>query len=213
MTRIAPLEPPYSADVAEELTKLMPPGVPPIALFRTIAHNPRVLQRVRRGGFLDRGSISLREREIVILRTTALCGSDYEWGVHVAFFGAAARLTPEQIAATAGGDAEAFPPEERVLLEMCEELHRTSHIDDELWERLARGRGHDQLVELIAIAGWYHAIAYLTNALGIAPEPGAPRLPGPAIDRGIADLDAGRTRTTAEVLAALAEQRLVRGRE
>jgi alkylhydroperoxidase family enzyme len=180
VTRIAPLEPPYPAEVAEELTKLMPPGVPPIALFRTIAHNPRVLQRVRRGGFLDRGSISLREREIVILRTTALCGSDYEWGVHVAFFGAAARFTPEQIAATAGGDAEAFPPEERALLEMCEALHRTSQIDDELWQRLARGRGHDQLVELIVIAGWYHAIAYLTNALGIAPEPGAPRLPRPS---------------------------------
>jgi predicted transcriptional regulator len=33
-----------------------------------------------------------------------------------------------------------------------------------------------------------------------------------AIDRGVTDLDAGRTRTTDEVLALLEEQRLARGR-
>jgi predicted transcriptional regulator len=33
-----------------------------------------------------------------------------------------------------------------------------------------------------------------------------------AIDRGVSDLDAGRTRTTDEVLALLEEQRLSRGR-
>jgi predicted transcriptional regulator len=33
-----------------------------------------------------------------------------------------------------------------------------------------------------------------------------------AIDRGVADLEAGRTRTTGEVLAFLEEQRLARGR-
>jgi predicted transcriptional regulator len=38
------------------------------------------------------------------------------------------------------------------------------------------------------------------------------RLVGEAVERGVADLDAGRTRTTAEVLAFLEEQRLARGR-
>jgi predicted transcriptional regulator len=33
-----------------------------------------------------------------------------------------------------------------------------------------------------------------------------------AIDRGVADLDAGRTRTTDEVLSFLEQQRLARGR-
>ena len=53
MPRIEPLSPPFTAPVADDLTKLMPPGVPPLALFRMVAHNPRVLRRMRRGGLLD----------------------------------------------------------------------------------------------------------------------------------------------------------------
>src|SRR6185436_19771343 len=56
MIRIPPLAPPYAAAVAEDLEKLMPPGIPPIGLFRTLAHNPRVLRRVRKGGLLDPGA-------------------------------------------------------------------------------------------------------------------------------------------------------------
>ena len=98
--RIAPLDPPYSAPVAAALERIMPAGVPPLALFRTLAVNERVFLRVMAGGLLDRGSITLREREIVIDRTCARCGSEYEWGVHVAFFAERARLSPEEVAST-----------------------------------------------------------------------------------------------------------------
>ncbi len=37
--RIAPLEPPFDPEVAAVLEPMMPPGVPPIALFRTFARN------------------------------------------------------------------------------------------------------------------------------------------------------------------------------
>jgi alkylhydroperoxidase family enzyme len=67
---------------------MMPPGMAPLRLFRTIAHNPRVLEKIRASNLLDRGSLDRRDREIVILRTTARCGCEYEWGVHVAFFSA-----------------------------------------------------------------------------------------------------------------------------
>lgn len=42
-----------------------------------------------------------REREIVIDRTCARCGCEYEWGVHVAAFGSAVGLTPDQLEETA----------------------------------------------------------------------------------------------------------------
>ena len=99
MPRIEPLSPPFTAPVADDLTKLMPPGVPPLALFRMVAHNPRVLRRMRRGGLLDPGAITARDRELVILRTCARCGAEYEWGVHVTFFAAAVGLTPAEVAA------------------------------------------------------------------------------------------------------------------
>lgn len=179
MIRLPPREPPFDSSTDEDLAKLMPPGIPPLGLFLTLAHNPRVLRRVRKGGLLDPGSIALREREIVILRTCALCGSEYEWGVHVQFFAAAAGFSPAQIAATATGDATAFAGAERLLFALCDALHRTASVPDELWRELAAAYRPDQLVELVALAGQYHMISYVTNALAIDLEPGAARFPAP----------------------------------
>jgi alkylhydroperoxidase family enzyme len=177
MSRIAPCPPPYDSTLSEDLAKLMPPGMPPLGLFTTLAHNPRVLRRVPRGGLLDPGAISLRERELAILRTCALCRSEYEWGVHVAWFAHAAGLTPPQIAATVTGDPAAFADGERAILALCDALHRTAAVPDELWAELAARYRPDQLIELVALAGQYHMISYVTNALAIELEPGAPRFP------------------------------------
>ena len=68
-------------------------GAPPLVLFRVMAGQPRAWEKFRGGSLLDRGPLSLREREIVIDRTCALNGCEYEWGVHVATFAAAADLT------------------------------------------------------------------------------------------------------------------------
>ena len=66
MARLAPLTEPFPADARTVLEK-MAFGMPtPLALFRTIAHNPRVLDRIRMGGLLDKGSLSLRQRELMI---------------------------------------------------------------------------------------------------------------------------------------------------
>lgn len=175
--RIAPLEPPYPEPVQAALDRVMPTGVPPLALFRTLARNERVFQRVMAGGLLDRGSITLREREIVIDRTCARCGSEYEWGVHVAFFAERVGLTPEQVAATAGGDPAAFPERERLLLRLVDELHDRAQVTDELWAALRAHFAEEQLIELVALAGFYHLISFVTNALRIPPEPYGARFP------------------------------------
>jgi alkylhydroperoxidase family enzyme len=177
MTRLPPIEPPYDAAVAEDFARLMPPGMAPLALFRTLAHNPRVLHRVRKGGLLDPGSITVRQRELVILRTTALCGAEYEWGVHVAVFATAAGLAGDQLAATVSGERAAFAPDEQLLIELCDALHAAAAVPDALWQRLAAVYRPEQLVELVALAGQYHMISYVTNALAIELEPFAPRFP------------------------------------
>ena len=60
--RLAPAPRPYAPELEQALARLMPPGVEPLRLFRTLAHNERVLSRFLAGGLLDKGSISLRER-------------------------------------------------------------------------------------------------------------------------------------------------------
>src|SRR5258708_4224140 len=106
MSRIAPLEPPYAPEIQEQFDRTMR-GAPPLMLFRVVASQARAWEKFRAGSLLDRGPLSLREREIVIDRTCALTRCEYEWGVHVAAFAAAAHLTDEQVRATVLGKADA----------------------------------------------------------------------------------------------------------
>lgn len=187
--RIAPLEPPYPEAVAAALDRVMPKGVPPLTLFRTLAVNERVFRRVMAGGLLDRGSIGLREREIVIDRTCARCGSEYEWGVHMAFFAERVGFTPEQAAAICGevADAAALPERERLLLRLVDELHEGAQVSDGLWTALRAEWSPEQLIELVALTGFYHLISFVTNALRIPLEAYGARFPRPAGADGAGD--------------------------
>jgi alkylhydroperoxidase family enzyme len=150
----------------------MPEGVPPLTLFRALAINERVFLRVMAGGLLDRGSLTLREREIVVDRTCFRCGSEYEWGVHVAFFGQRVGLTADETRdlCTDDPDATVFNARERLLLRLCDELHATASVGDALWAALAREWSPEQLVELVVLAGQYHTISFATNALRLPLE-------------------------------------------
>jgi alkylhydroperoxidase family enzyme len=177
--RMAPIGEPYPDATATWFRRIMPEGVEPLLLFRTLAVNERVFGRVMAGGLLDRGSISLRERELVIDRTTWRCGSEYEWGVHVTFFGARVGFGEAEIADLCRDDvaATAFEPKEKLLLRLCDELHATSSLSDALWEELAKDYTAEQLIELVVLAGLYHVISFATNALRLPPEAFGARFP------------------------------------
>src|SRR3954463_5793482 len=129
--RIAPLEPPYAPDIAEQFDRIMR-GAPPLLLFRVMAGSARAWEKFRAGGLLDRGPLSLREREIVIDRTCALTGCEYEWGVHVTTFAGPARLTEEQVRATVLGaaDAPCWSAAEQALIAAVDALHLRATLSD-----------------------------------------------------------------------------------
>ena len=176
--RITPIDPPYPAEIQAEFEKIMR-GAPPLLLFRTVAHNPRVLQRFLAGSLLDRGSISLRLRELMILRTCALCGAEYEWGVHVATFGSKAAWTEEQIHSTVHGRPEdaCWSGEERSVFRLADQLHATSGVDEEVWQEVSSSFAPEQLIELVMLAGLYHAVSFMVNAFGVQHEQSAPKFP------------------------------------
>lgn len=177
--RIAPVEPPYGEAAQKRFDAIMPEGVEPLVLFRTLARNPRVFERFMAGGLLDKGLISMRDRELVIDRTTARCGSEYEWGVHVTFFGERVGLTPEQVKAIAIGAADdpAFDARDQLLLKLCDELHETSQVSDNLWAELKEPWTDEQLIELVVLAGFYHTVSFVTNAFRVPLEAYAARFP------------------------------------
>src|SRR4029434_9924025 len=63
--RVEPVAPPYAPELQKVLAAIMPPGVPPLTLFTTLARVPRIWDRFRAGNLLDRGPVSLRHRDIL----------------------------------------------------------------------------------------------------------------------------------------------------
>src|ERR1700730_8617510 len=124
MSRLAPLQPPYAPEIQGQFDRIMQ-GAPPLMLFRVVAGQPRAWEKFRAGSLLDRGPLSLRERELVIDHTCARTGCEYEWGVHVAAFAGAAHLTEAQVSATGLDEAEApcWSPAEQALIAAVDGLH------------------------------------------------------------------------------------------
>jgi alkylhydroperoxidase family enzyme len=179
--RIAPLAPPYPEALGALLKKMTPPDAPDIlALFRVLAINPALAERSTGwGGYLlgRKASLPLREREIVILRVCARCGAEYEWGVHWAAFAQAAGLGARERAAIVASipDLDALAPRDRLLIRLVDALHDRADVDDALWEALAAQWTPPQLIELLMLAGWYHAISYVCNVARVPLEGWAAR--------------------------------------
>jgi alkylhydroperoxidase family enzyme len=184
--RIAPAAEPLPDDIQQAIDAIMR-GNPPLVLFTTLARDHRLFFKFFNAGLLDRGHLTIRQREIVIDRVTATCGAEYEWGVHVATFAAKAGLTEEQIASltTGGADDGCWSEDDRVLIRLCDSLHRGCSVDDALWAELTARHSDEAVIELLMLAGMYRTVSYLVNSLRLPPEPGA---------RRFAPVVAGKTR-------------------
>jgi alkylhydroperoxidase family enzyme len=153
--------------------------MPPLVLFRVLARDARLFERFMGGGLLDKGHLTLRQREIVIDRVTARCGSEYEWGVHAAFFAKRAALGLEQLRSIVrGGPGDAcWSAEEALLIRFCDALHETCDVPDGLWADLRARFSEEAMLELLLLAGFYRTVSYLTNALRLPSEPFAQPFP------------------------------------
>ena len=178
MSRIAPLEPPYDPGIQRQFDRVMH-GAPPLMLFRVMAGHARAWEKFRGGSLLDRGPLSLREREIVIDRTCALNKCEYEWGVHVTAFAKAADLTEGQIRATVLGEASAtcWSLAEQAMIAAVDALHESATLNDAEFERLSAHYDADKILEIILLCGFYRTVSYLANALALPLERTAARFP------------------------------------
>lgn len=174
--RIRPVAPPFPPDVQEAIDAVMR-GNPPLVLFTTLARDPRLFDKFFSAGLLDRGNLTIRQREIVIDRVTAGCGAEYEWGVHVSVYADKAGLDRDQIVSlvTGGADDPCWSDQDRVLIRMCDSLHASCSVDDELWNELAALHSDEAIIELLMLAGFYRTVSYLVNGLRLPLEADAAR--------------------------------------
>jgi len=176
---LAPLEPPFSPEAAEILKAYPQQGGYLLSLFRTFANSTRFLHKGV-ANLLDAESpLTLRQREIVILRTTANLNCEYEWGVHVAAFAKRAQLTEEQVAATKAGaaDASVWSPEEKLLIAAIDQLCAHAKIEDATLAEVQAVWTREQQLEILAPVGNYHTVSFVANTARLPPEPFGARFP------------------------------------
>ena len=153
--RISPVDAPDD-EQRELLAKtLIGPDGRPLHVFSTLVRHPRLLRRVNALGglFMAHGSLTDREREIVVLRTALQSGSDYEWAQHVPIAHRAG-LSDDEIEAIRGNDGGGDP-----LVRAVDELHDDGEVGDATWDALAERYDENQLLELLFLVGFYRMLA------------------------------------------------------
>lgn len=169
---VSPLDPPYEAETQAILSKWMPPGAPhePLSLFCSLVKNADLMTAMRSLGsyFLgSRSPFSVRLREMIILRTCARSGCEYEWGVHVTGFAAAANLSAEDIQELTNGAAESphWSGAEQAALQACDQLLATANLDTATRSKLQNFFDEPTILAILTLIGWYRLIAGLANTV------------------------------------------------
>ena len=175
--RIPPLAPDELTDEQRELVGRVDLA-PSLHIFTTLARHPALMRRwLPFGGKLLRGgTLTARDRELVILRVAWLCRAAYEWAQHVNI-AKAAGLTDEEILRVPGGpDVAGWPDDDQTLVRAVDELHTDQCISDGTWAALTNRYTEKQLIELPMLAGHYALLAGCLNSWGVQPESGGPAL-------------------------------------
>lgn len=175
--RITPLPVAERDERTADLLASLRLGDDDMNLFATLARHPRLLKRWSQFGglLLFGGTLSDRDREVLILRTAANTGADYEWGHHTGL-ARAAGLTGDEIEALAGAEPD-VSTDDLLLVRAADELHADGVLSDETWAALAERYDEQQLIELCMVVGQYHLVAFTLNSLRIEREPGFGGIP------------------------------------
>jgi 4-carboxymuconolactone decarboxylase len=180
-SRLQPVEPPFTAEVERLLAKLMPPdsGHEPLLLFRVLALNTDLASRTHpmASGLLVKGLLPDRDREVLISRTTARAGAEYEWGVHAVFFGDTVGLDRPTLGKLAGGPGPDLAEDDLLLVTAADELHDTATLSETTWRSLRSRYDDAQVIEVILLVGWYRTLSTLINATELPLEEWAARFP------------------------------------
>ncbi len=126
----------------------------------------------------EESTLSPRHRELLILRTAWLCGSQPLWAKHAAR-ARGAGLSPDELRRIAQGpDAAGWAPFEKTLLQAADQLYRNSSVNDATWKSLSAQYDLEHLMDAVETVNHFTFLALLYNSIGVQPDEGlADRLP------------------------------------
>ena len=166
-------------ELDEGTKKLLEPvaaGGEVLNIFRTLANHPDLMRRwmVFANHVLGKSTLSVRDRELAILRIGYLCKSGYEWGQHV-LIARRAGISDDEIRAIQEGPATSvLSDHEKLLLQAADELHGDAFISDETWQGLKNNYSDQQMMDLVFTIGQYNLVSMALNSFGVQADAGLP---------------------------------------
>ena len=165
MARRVPYAPPYDGPE-------LPPERAAVSLYRMLAHSPRLevhwYQWVE--GLRWDVEAPRHYREMALLRSVQLAGSEYAWAYHAAGAGEHG-ISEEQLRdLRRWRESDRFDERERAVLRLCDEVAEVAASEDCLAE-LGRLFDPAEVVELVVTAGFYQGAARIFQALGAEVDP------------------------------------------
>ena len=148
-------------------------------VFTTLLNHQDLFRRwlVFANHILGKSTLSLRVREILILRVGHLADCEYEWRQHVQIARQAGMADEEIRAARAGASASPWSDSDRALLAAADELMRDTHLSDAAYAALAEHYDVRQIMDIVFTVGQYNMLAMALNSLGVQPDEGLPDSP------------------------------------
>ena len=181
--RLVPLAPgEWPAEMGDALAALRPPKprhpMPErrddrpkgLNILGLLAHHPDLTSAFHTftGHVLFATTLSLRQRELLILRVAALREAEYEWLQHKVI-GGDVGLTPDEIGRVVDGpDADGWDAPEAALVRAVDELLADARIAEGTYAELSGALSPQQLLDLVFTVGAYDALAMAMRTFDVA---------------------------------------------
>ena len=173
--RISPLPEAQWTDVHRQLvTKFSRDGRADNGLA-TLLHLPPLVEAVLPYTIYlsEESTLSPRHRELLVLRTAWLCGSDAIWSTHAGRARSAGLSAAEIRRVAQGPDAAGWDGFEATLLRFADQLYRNSSVNDTTWKALGASYDLFHLMDAVETVNHFTVLSLLYNSFGVQAERGA----------------------------------------
>ncbi len=165
--RIQPVDVKLEEPLKSKMAKIFPPNIPAPTLYRTIARNESLFiemidaKLIGPTGLLDRKTFPPKVRELLILRTCALTGNEYEFNLHVQTISEAMGLSKDQIDDLKSETVadHNWTESEIALICLIDGLVKNIEVEQKVFENARQYFSEPELIELVFLVGLYNSVA------------------------------------------------------
>jgi alkylhydroperoxidase family enzyme len=170
--RVPPLAESQWTDVHRQLvTKFSRDGHADNAL-KTLLHVPEIVDGLMPFTIYlsEESSLSPRHRELLVLRTAWLCGSQVVWSSHAQRARTLGMTAGDIRRIAQGPDTPGWDTFEATLLRLADQLYRNSSVTDATWQALATNYDLFHLMDAVETVNHFTVLSMVYHSLGVQPD-------------------------------------------